>query len=336
MSGWHCPGAGPNGEHVSNSIVTPARLQAVSCRHRVHPASCRYATTLVRCLGAPSGQAGAVRPARVWPDVLSLQRAGGEQVPVLLDAAPITNGENGEIQGAVVVFQDITLLKQIDRLRAEWNTVIAHDLRQPLNAISLNAQLIARRKGRRSGCAAGTDRELSAAPQPHDRRPAGSVATGGPAAYAQSLAHRPGKPDSGLRRAHRRRGSRARLRPADSAWPTCCPVSMLIALLRSWTTCCRTPSVRRTREPDRGRCRPAAARALIAVSNYGAGIPSGDLPHLFRRFARVGVARHGHIRASAWASTSCSSLVEAHGACPGREHPGEKTTFRFSLPSSPS
>ena len=117
----------------------------MSCRHRVHPASCRYATTPVRCLGrhpvkrALSGQHESGL-------MLSLQRAGGEQVPVLLDAAPITNGENSEIQGAVVVFQDITLLKQIDRLRAEWNAVIAHDLRQPLNAISLNAQLIARRK----------------------------------------------------------------------------------------------------------------------------------------------------------------------------------------------
>ena len=46
----------------------------------------------------------------------------------------------------MVVFQDITFLKQIDRMRAEWNSVIAHDLRQPLNAIALTAQLLARKK----------------------------------------------------------------------------------------------------------------------------------------------------------------------------------------------
>ena len=35
----------------------------------------------------------------------------------------------------VVVFQDITALKELDRLREEWTSVIAHDLRQPLTVI---------------------------------------------------------------------------------------------------------------------------------------------------------------------------------------------------------
>lgn len=75
---------------------------------------------------------------------LALRTASGEHVPILLNAAPIKS-ESGEVQGAVVVFQNITFLKQLERLRAEWNAVIAHDLRQPLNAIALNVQMLARK-----------------------------------------------------------------------------------------------------------------------------------------------------------------------------------------------
>ena len=45
--------------------------------------------------------------------------------------------------GAVVVFEDITPQKELERLRTEWSSIVAHDLRQPLNAIAVHAQLIA-------------------------------------------------------------------------------------------------------------------------------------------------------------------------------------------------
>ena len=38
----------------------------------------------------------------------------------------------------------MTIEKELERLRAEWNSVVAHDLRQPLESISLGAQALAR------------------------------------------------------------------------------------------------------------------------------------------------------------------------------------------------
>ena len=50
--------------------------------------------------------------------------------------------------GRVAVMQDITALKQIDRMRSQLLGTAAHDLKNPLNAIRLGADLIARRPAR--------------------------------------------------------------------------------------------------------------------------------------------------------------------------------------------
>jgi signal transduction histidine kinase len=48
------------------------------------------------------------------------------------------------VLGVVIAIQDISATKELERLRVEWSSVVAHDLRQPLGAISLSAQLLAR------------------------------------------------------------------------------------------------------------------------------------------------------------------------------------------------
>src|SRR5262249_37739214 len=81
-----------------------------------------------------------------WPDLLGsralrgetllsqkllIARPDGTRVPVLENAAPI-RAPDGRVSGAVLVFQDIAALKELERLREEWTSVIAHDLRQPV------------------------------------------------------------------------------------------------------------------------------------------------------------------------------------------------------------
>jgi len=46
---------------------------------------------------------------------------------------------SGELQGVVAVIQDVSLMKQMERMREEWTSVIAHDLRQPLSVMLLTA-----------------------------------------------------------------------------------------------------------------------------------------------------------------------------------------------------
>ncbi len=75
----------------------------------------------------------------------------GRFVPIMGSAAPVRDGE-GRITGAVAVVRDITALKELERLREEWASIIAHDLRQPVAAIALTAEsLLGQRSERLSG-----------------------------------------------------------------------------------------------------------------------------------------------------------------------------------------
>lgn len=75
---------------------------------------------------------------------LILVSGSGRRVAVLASASPLPRDEAGE-QGAVAVLQDITHQKELERLREEWTAIVAHDLRQPVAAISLSAQALKRR-----------------------------------------------------------------------------------------------------------------------------------------------------------------------------------------------
>lgn len=72
-----------------------------------------------------------------------IRRPDGTKTPALTNASPLLD-EAGVVHGVVVAFEDISALKQLERLRAEWNAIVAPDLRQPLNTIALFTQLVAR------------------------------------------------------------------------------------------------------------------------------------------------------------------------------------------------
>ncbi len=268
--------------------------------------------------------------------MLSLQREGGEQVPVLLDAAPITAEDSGEIQGAVVVFQDISILKQIDRLRAEWNAVIAHDLRQPLNAISLNAQLIARR--RKDAADLGVPLEQIASSARRLNRMIGDLLDLS-RLEARQLTLSRSSIDIGslVQVCVERIAVEAPDRAFDLQIPPGLPpvhvdgdrIVQIMDNLLSNAIKYGDPGT-----PIRVDVRSQGHELSIAVSNYGAGIPADDLPHLFRRFARS--ARHGHIKGVGLGLYIVQQLVEAHGGQVRAEStPGDQTTFRFTLPLPP-
>jgi signal transduction histidine kinase len=85
----------------------------------------------------------AVRGERSPSRHLVLHDARGGSTPVVVAPAPIF-GADGTLLGVVVAVQDVSATKELERLRAEWGSVVAHDLRQPLATISLTAQAVAR------------------------------------------------------------------------------------------------------------------------------------------------------------------------------------------------
>ena len=75
-----------------------------------------------------------------------LERAGGERVPVLAQAAPLHDA-TGSVGGAVVVIQDVTRLREAEQLKDDFLSLISHEFRTPLTAIHGGAHLLARQGG---------------------------------------------------------------------------------------------------------------------------------------------------------------------------------------------
>ncbi len=78
---------------------------------------------------------------------LQVSRADGSRAELLVSAAPIiaASGQGEQITGAVSVFQDISELMELDRLKDEFISITSHELRTPLTAIKGYSQMIARK-----------------------------------------------------------------------------------------------------------------------------------------------------------------------------------------------
>jgi signal transduction histidine kinase len=76
-----------------------------------------------------------------------VQQPSGRAVPVLVSAAPVRDA-SGNVVAAVVLFQDISRLKELEREREEMASIIAHDLRAPLAVISGYIQFLIERAGK--------------------------------------------------------------------------------------------------------------------------------------------------------------------------------------------
>jgi PAS domain S-box-containing protein len=74
---------------------------------------------------------------------LTVSQPDGTLVPVVASAAPVRS-EDGAIDAIVGIFQDVGPLKEAERLRDEFISVVSHELRSPLTPIRGFAQLVAR------------------------------------------------------------------------------------------------------------------------------------------------------------------------------------------------
>lgn len=72
---------------------------------------------------------------------LLVERLDGSRIGVLAQAAPL-RGANGEISRVVMVFQDITRLREADQLKDDFLSLVSHEFRTPLTAIHGGAQVL--------------------------------------------------------------------------------------------------------------------------------------------------------------------------------------------------
>ncbi len=262
-------------------------------------------------------------------------RPDGSRVPVVENAAPIRL-PNGEITGTVMVFQDISRLKELERSREEWTLAIAHDLRQPMTVIVGYADRLAHsRKLKLSQAHAFADHIFASSLQLNrmivdllnasrietkrltlERRPIDLTK------LVRSVVERA----AALTAGHDVSVTSSDTLPIVSVDPN--RIEQVLTNLLSNAAKYGAPGSRievhlSTRETV----------VEVAVTNQGQGIPPEELPAVFSRFYRAKPAAIRGTEGLGLGLYIAKGLVEAHGGRIRVESvPGATTTFRFTLP----
>lgn len=278
----------------------------------------------------------ALRGEDLEAEEMRLRRPDGGLVPVLVNAAPILRRDETDLPGAVIAFEDITSHKELERLRSEWSSVVAHDLRQPLYSITMAAEY--------------------AADQVMD-----NPAVQRRIQHIRDAARRLGRMIQDLLDFSRLEARQLRLerRVVDAAelvqdvtdrlrWeaptrlfavdvhgaPACVDVDpdrfeQILENLLTNAIKYGDPNTPIIVEVER-----AAQTVMISVSNHGPGIAPALAPSLFQRFRTIEEAHQRGVKGLGLGLYITRELVEAHGGeITVESTPGEQTTFRFTLPS---
>lgn len=78
---------------------------------------------------------------KIWEGEVTNKRKNGETYIAALSIAPITNAE-GQVRFYVGIERDVTLKKEVDRMKTEFISVASHQLRTPLSAIKWFTEML--------------------------------------------------------------------------------------------------------------------------------------------------------------------------------------------------
>lgn len=258
---------------------------------------------------------------------------GKSAIPVLVSAAPIRD-DAGNIIGAMVTAEDIRVLKDLERLREEWTSIVAHDLRQPVTVINGYAELLvgdltdaATKKKAENILRSGK----SLSRMIHDLLDLSALEAKGLRLERQMLD--PSKlvqlvvdhlaPTLGE---HPVRIYSEEHIPLISADPQRMEqvMSNLLSNAAKYSTPGSELTISISGEHD----------VEIAVQNQGGGIPEPELREIFQRFYRVQPSTRTEPGLGLGLYIS-KELVEAHGGRIWAEStPGDRTTFHVCLPAA--
>ena len=258
---------------------------------------------------------------------------GGVDVPVLVGGAPVRDGRSGEIVGAVATFQDISALKHLERMREEWISVIGHDLRQPLNAIDLHAQLLARQLAREPldlAAAVGGAEKIRAASKRLERMIQDLTDVSRIEARRLALEQRDADLGPVVRDVAARSGAAQLIRVAERGTPRLVHVdterveqvleNLLTNAVKYGTPGAPLDVTIVWRDED----------VEVTVTNRGGGIAPEDRERVFHRFERTRGARGK--KGLGLGLYICRGLVAAHGGRIWVDGTADLTSFHFTLP----
>ena len=270
-------------------------------------------------------------------------RPDGTQVPTLVSAAPVLSSD-GRVTAGIAVFQDISALKRLDDVKADFLSMITHDLRGPVTAIK---GLVASAMMNIREDSEDTDflmEELLAVDDEADRLSelvsnlldmsrieAGSVPIEPEETHIADLA------DDAARRAKRSRLGEGREiavdAPLDLPLMYVDPVQVgrvldnLISNALKYSDGPITVHALYDTETD---------TLETAVSDSGIGIARNVQNDIFEKFFRVTDAGRQSGMGAGLGLAICKAIVQAHGGEIGVEsEPGDGSCFWFTLPVQP-
>jgi PAS domain S-box-containing protein len=257
----------------------------------------------------------------------------GGSTPVIATAAPIV-GPDGAVLGAVIAFQDIATTKELERLRAEWNSVVAHDLRQPLGSILLCAQVLARATNdpnvlkyvERVRAAATRVNRMVGDLMDLSRLEASRLELSRQSVDVTTLVH------AAAERARLETADRSfDVRPAGEVPEVCADPDRIAQVLENLLT--NAVKYGKAGTPIVMGVAREGGEVAVSVTNEGRAVTPEEITTIFQRFQRTSSAKLQRVQGVGLGLYITRSLVEAHG---GRitveSSPAGATTFRFTLP----
>ena len=266
-------------------------------------------------------------------------RKDGRRIEVSTTMSPIRDAE-GRIVGASTIARDITASKELERMREEWTSVIAHDMRQPITIILGYAATL---QGllQQQGCPETTSKavehirtaaenlnkitgDLLDLSRLEARRMKLELRTVDPQALVREVVERTAE----ITRGHPVRVEVLGTIPQVQADPG--RLEQVLGNLLSNAAKYGYPNTEILVEVER-----KDEQVQVSVTNRGRGIPPEELPQIFTRFHRTRWVQAERVAGLGLGLYISKGLVEAHGGRIWAESvPNQSTTFRFTLPTA--
>ena len=274
----------------------------------------------------------------VRAEEIVLEAPNGRSVKTLVNATPICSAE-GEVESLVVTMQDLAPLEELERSRAEFLSLVSHELRAPLTSVKGSTATVL-----------GASPPLEPAEMLQffhiideqadhmrglisDLLDTGRIETG-----TLSVAPQPVEVADLVDQARTTFLSGGERNTVLIDLPPDLP-PVLADQRRILQVLNNLFSNASRHAPESSPIRVAAVRdgihVAISVSDEGKGVPPELLPYLFRKQTRVGAGdQERGIRGSGLGLSICRGLVEAHGGRIRAESGGrgQGTRFTFTLP----
>ena len=269
----------------------------------------------------------------VRAEEIVLEAPGGRSVTTLINVTPIRS-EDGMVDSVIVTLQDMAPLEEMERSRAEFLSLVSHELRVPLAAIKGSATTV-----------------LDASPTPtraeilqffriieeqvdqvrgliSDLLDAGSIEAG-----TLSVSPEPVEVTDLVDQARNNFLNGGNRHSLQIDLPPGLPLVLadrdrIVQVLNNLFSNASTHSPATL--PIRVSASQDGVHVAISVLDEGRGIPPEQLPRLFQKHARVGDNKGG-IGGSGLGLAICKGLVEAHGGRIRAESPGAGLGSRFTF-----